>query len=104
MDYIKQGKGTSTNGNAATRFFEEAETSADILGIDVNIIKGFAKQLKASWILLPNVTFLTYKRDSEKLFDEVVKCKQLFNMSPTVHGHIFLQRAKDIGIPLGRFS
>ena len=40
-DYIKQGKGTSTNGNAATRFFEEAETSADILGIDVNIIKGF---------------------------------------------------------------
>ena len=41
IDFVKQGKGTSTNGNAASRFFEEAEKTADILKIDVKIIKGF---------------------------------------------------------------
>ena len=45
IDFVKQGKGTSTNGNAASRFFEEAEKTADILKIDVKIIKGFEKQL-----------------------------------------------------------
>ena len=52
----------------------------------------------------------SYKRDSEKLFEDIVQqLGHVGNMSPSVHrfivhGHIFLKIAKDIDIPLGRFS
>ena len=52
----------------------------------------------------------TYKEDSKELFDKIVQqLGHVGNMSPTVqrvlvHGHEFLYWAKEIGIPLGRFS
>ena len=45
IDFVKQGKGTSTNGNAASRLFENCEISAEILDIDKNTIQSFSKQL-----------------------------------------------------------
>lgn len=41
IDVVKQGVGTSNDGNTARRFFKDAEISADITGIDVNLIKRF---------------------------------------------------------------
>ena len=108
IDFIKQGKGTSTNGNSATRLFENPEISAKILDIDVDILNGFSKQLAR----INSTTTLhdpdEYYQDSRQLFDNFVKhLGHVANMSPTVHrmivhGHIFLKWAKEVNLPLGK--
>ena len=110
IDFVKQGKGTSTNGNAASRLFENCEISAEILDIDKNIIQSFSKQLNKINSVTTCYDPDTYKEDSKELFEKIVQqLGHVGNMSPTVHrvlvhGHEFLQWAKEIGIPLGRFS
>ena len=110
INYLKQGKGTSNNGNSATRLFENPEISARIFRIRVDIVKGFSKQLGK----INSVTTLhdpeEYKESSRKLFEDIVTdFGHVANMPPTVHrfivhGHIFLQWAKEVNIPLGQFS
>jgi len=41
IDIVKQGHGTTNDGNTARRFFEEPEITADITGIDKELISKF---------------------------------------------------------------
>ncbi|XP_076290264.1 uncharacterized protein LOC143213857 [Lasioglossum baleicum] len=41
VDYVKQGWGSSNDGNTARRFFSDAKTSAKITGVDLTLIKRF---------------------------------------------------------------
>lgn len=41
VDFVKQGLGTSNDGNTARRFFENFKKSAEITGIDESLIKRF---------------------------------------------------------------
>lgn len=47
MHFYKIGSGTTNDGNTARRFFKNAETSADITGLDLEIIKRFDVILRA---------------------------------------------------------
>lgn len=39
VDFVKQGSGTTNDGNTARRFFAEPEITASITMVDENIIK-----------------------------------------------------------------
>ena len=90
--------------------FEEYKISAQILRIDSDILRRMATQLNK----LNSVTTChdpeIYRKDSEELFEKIVsQLGEYGNMSPTVHrfvvhGHLFLQWAQNLNIPLGRFS
>lgn len=41
VDFVRQGYGTTNDGNTARRFFEEPEKVAKILQIDANLIRKF---------------------------------------------------------------
>lgn len=47
VDQPKQGGGNSNDGNTARKFFAELTKSADITGIEMEIIKRFANILSA---------------------------------------------------------
>lgn len=47
IDVVKQGSGSTNDGNTARRFFSDAKTAASITGIDENIIKRFHVILQA---------------------------------------------------------
>lgn len=46
VDFVRQGYGTTNDGNAARRFFEEPEKVAKILEIDANLIRKFGTILQ----------------------------------------------------------
>lgn len=41
VDVVKQGAGTTNDGNTARRFFSDAKTSARITGVDEELIERF---------------------------------------------------------------
>lgn len=47
VDFMKQGKGTSNDGNTARKFFANPELSAAITGLDKNLITRFGVLLQA---------------------------------------------------------
>lgn len=47
IDIVKQGSGTTNDGNTARRFFSEIHTSAKITGLDESLIKRFSVILQA---------------------------------------------------------
>ena len=47
IDIVKQGYGTTNDGNTARRFFRDYERSAEITGVDGRLIKRFAVILQA---------------------------------------------------------
>ena len=59
---------------------------------------------------MPRSDVTKYEKDSHELFNEIVdELGEYGNMSPTVHrflvhGHVFLEWASQLQIPLGRFS
>ena len=78
--------------------------------MDPEILRRFGEQLNK----LNSVTTCfdpdEYNKESMSIFTDIVEQLGSFgNISPTVHrvlvhGHVFLQKAKDLEIPLGRFS
>lgn len=46
VDVVKQGHGTTNDGNTARRFFADYKTSASITGVDEKFIKRFATILQ----------------------------------------------------------
>lgn len=42
VDYVKQGMGTTKDGNTSRRFFEDPSVTAEITGIDEELIHRFA--------------------------------------------------------------
>jgi hypothetical protein len=47
IDVVKQGYGTTNDGNTARRFFADVETTASITGVDENLIRRFSIILEA---------------------------------------------------------
>lgn len=47
IDVVKQGKGTSNDGNTARKFFGNPQLSAEITGLDENLITRFSILLQA---------------------------------------------------------
>lgn len=84
VDVVLQGRGTTNDGNTARKFFNNPEKSAEITGVDVQLIRRFA-------IILSAITcghdiceeaFDTYTRDTAQLF---VDLYSWFYMPATVH-------------------
>lgn len=47
IDVVKQGYGTTNDGNTAIRFFEDPEKTAAITGLDTELIRRFAVILQS---------------------------------------------------------
>lgn len=64
------GKGTSNDGNTARRFFKNSQKSADITGVDKNLIQRFGNILSAmaSGYEVNIPKFELYTKDTAKLF------------------------------------
>ena len=45
IDVVKQGSGTSDDGNTARRFFSDPELTAEITGVNLELIERFAYSL-----------------------------------------------------------
>lgn len=89
----------------AKRFFENAETSANITGVDIGIIKRFKTILMtiASGHIINVKSFGTYAFETAKMF---VEKYPWYPMPPTVHkvlihGSIIVEKAL---LPIGQLS
>lgn len=78
------GSGTTNDGNTARRFFKNAETSADITGLDLEIIKRFGVILRAlsSGYDIKTDEFETYAFKTAELF---ISLYPWYYMPATVH-------------------
>ena len=104
------GGGNSNTGNVGRRFFQNAEISASILHIDVNIIKNVKELLD---IISSGYTMYdpeAFKIKAVKVWHQYCsELSQYRGMCPTFHrllshGYLFLAFAQEVGIPLGRLS
>lgn len=70
---VKLGFGTTNNGNTAKKFFKNAEKSADITGLNIDLIKRFGTILivMASGYEINTDAFETYGIQTAKLFVEL---------------------------------
>lgn len=105
VDKVIQGMGTSNTGNVARRFFANAEKSAGIIGVDVNLIKRFSTILSviSSGHEINADAFDDYALNTAKLF---VRLYEWYRMPPTVH-KILVHGAliiKNAILPIGVFS
>ena len=84
VDFVKQGFGTTNDGNTARRFFRDYEKSAEITNIDKDLIKHFAVILQAIASGNPiNIEgFRSYCRETAELF---VHLYPWFYMPASVH-------------------
>lgn len=105
VDKPKPGYGSSNDGNTARRFFQNAEISASITGVDEDIIKRFKTILMtiASSYNINEESFQAYALETAKLF---VKKYPWYPMPPTVHkilihGAIIIENAL---LPIGQLS
>ncbi|XP_022163625.1 uncharacterized protein LOC111029082 [Myzus persicae] len=73
VDIVLQGCGTTNNGNTARKFFKNAEKSAEITGLNINLIKRFGTILTvmASGYEINTDAFETYGIQTAKLFVEL---------------------------------
>lgn len=73
IDIVKQGFGTTNDGNTARRFFKDYELTARITKIDVNLIKRFAVilQVISSGKLIKLEKFDAYCKETAKMYVEL---------------------------------
>lgn len=106
IDVVKQGYGTTNDGNTARRFFEFPEKTAAITGLDEELIRRFAVILQAitSGETINNTKFKDY---TEKTAEKYVKLYNWYYMSSTVHT-VLLHGAEIIAsnsiVPIGNLS
>lgn len=105
VDIVKQGYGTSNDGNTARRFFEEAETVSEILDIDVNLIKKFSTilQVLSCGLEVDLDKFEIYTVETAKLF---VQLYSWYKMPPAVHKVLIHSKKimEEFSIPIGNLS
>ncbi|CAH0401430.1 unnamed protein product [Chilo suppressalis] len=84
VDIVKQGFGTTNDGNTARRFFKEYESSARITKIDENLIKRFAVilQVISSGNAIKIERFREYCKETAELF---VHHYPWYNMPVSIH-------------------
>lgn len=105
VDMVKQGHGTTNDGNTARRFFQNFETSAEITGFDVNLMKRFVVilQTMASGEPINVQEFAKYAKDT------AIRYVELYNwyyMPATVH-KILIHGSDIIDlaiVPIGQLS
>lgn len=105
VDRPKPGFGSSNDGNTARRFFENAEVSASITGIDINIIRKFRNIMCiiSSGYEINLELFKSYLHDTAKLY---VKEYPWYPMPTTVHKILMhgQQVIKNALLPIGQLS
>lgn len=103
---MKQGHGTTNDGNTARRFFEDPEKSADITGLDAELIRRFAVILQAI-TSGEHVDTVKFKEYAYKTAERYVSLYNWYYMSATVH-KVLLHGADIITcnaiIPIGDLS
>lgn len=84
IDIVKQGYGTTNDGNTARRFFENYEVSAEITGIHPDLIKRFAVILQtiSSGQLINTNLFREYCKETAMLY---VNLYPWYYMPSSVH-------------------
>lgn len=84
VDKVKQGLGTSNDGNTARKFFAIPEQSAEICKLDANLIKRFAILLQTISCRLPIHTekFDAYAKETAEMY---VTLYDWYPMPVTVH-------------------
>ena len=84
---VKQGKGNSNCGNNAEIFMENYEVTADILGVDVELIEGFNTLLSILNSTSNDPDLETFKIIRDDLFYRLTQTEPLnrYPMSPSTH-------------------
>ncbi|KAB0803765.1 hypothetical protein PPYR_00735 [Photinus pyralis] len=84
VDVVKQGFGTTNDGNTARRFFREYEKSAEITNLDQNLLKRFADilQVISSGCAIKIEKFRIYCRQTAEF---MVHLYPWFYMPASVH-------------------
>ena len=84
IDIVKQGSGTTNDGNTARKFFEFPNKTAAITGLDQDLIKRFSVILQAitSGEKIDVIKFKDYAR---KTAEKYVELYDWYYMSSTVH-------------------
>jgi len=105
IDVVKQGVGTSNDGNTARRFFENPSVTAEITGLDAIIIRKFSILLQA---ISSNEEINPEKFDdfAKTLAKHVIEKYGWYYMPASVH-KILLHGAdiiKNVLLPIGQLS
>lgn len=106
IDVVKQGHGTTNDGNTARRFFADISNTSSITDIDETLIKRFSIILEALSIGYPINTqkFKEYAEDTMKLY---IQLYEWYYMPSSVH-KVLAHGAEIIEhfglIPIGKLS
>lgn len=106
VDFVKQGAGTSNDGNTARKFFANYIISAEITGIDVGLLKRFyiILQVLSSGLKINIEAYRKYTRETAELY---VQLYEWYYMPVTVH-KILVHGADIIAhnciLPIGHLS
>lgn len=105
VDVVKQGYGTTNDGNTARRFFQNPSLSSSITGIDESLITMFSVLLKAisCGYEIDDEAFNSYALQT---FDKYLELYSWYYMPPTmhkilVHGSTIIKHAL---LPLGQLA
>lgn len=106
VDVVKQGHGTTNDGNTARRFFEHSDIAASITGVNEELIKRFKTILEAisSGHRIDTLKFKDYTEATMKLY---VDLYNWFYMPASVHKVLAHGAAiiENLGIvPIGKLS
>lgn len=105
VDFVRQGYGTTNDGNTARRFFEEPEKVAKILQIDANLIRKFGTilQILSCGLEVDLDKFEKYAIETAKLF---IQHYSWYKMPPAIHKVLIHGRKimEELSIPIGHLS
>ncbi|KAL0832212.1 hypothetical protein ABMA28_001664 [Loxostege sticticalis] len=105
IDIVKQGSGTTNDGNTARKFFESPNKTAAITGLDEELVKRFAVILQAI-TSGEKIDVMKFKDFAHKTAEKYVELYDWYYMSSTVHkllhGSDIIEK-NDI-VPIGTLS
>jgi len=104
VDVVKQGKGTSNDGNTARKFFANPKLSAAITGLDENLITRFGVLLQAiaSGKAINVMAFESYSFRTAEIFVSLY----LWYYMPSIHKLLIhgSEIVKNAIVPIGQLS
>lgn len=105
VDMPKQKAGNTNDGNTARRFFKDAHTTAEITGININLIKKFHTILICinSGYAIDTDAFQRFAEETSKLY---LLEYSWYNMPVTVHKILYhgSEIISSCILPIGNFS
>ena len=105
VDILKPGFGNTNDGNTSRRFFAEPEVSAEITGVDYNLIYRFKVILEtlASCYKINTEKFGKFNKETAKLY---IQLYPWYPMTPTVHKILIHSAvvAEHALLPIGQLS